>query len=201
MQRSLATIRRAISQYMVWWKAMPSYLKLPGCVALATVACSGLFIAVGPSASAAPAFDGQGYIDSTARCTAPDTVVVFGSTATSRVAICRSSDGDYQYRGVRVRDGAKLIAPASRSSDGAFTATNDGIQYMVTSSALVISAGERVIRDETMLDFHRPSATTTPRSPTVTSPTVTSPPVTGTTAAPTSTTPLPPPLPAEVGGS
>ncbi|MGZ8803150.1 MAG: hypothetical protein ACXWZL_11205 [Mycobacterium sp.] len=162
---------------------MPPYRKVPRRVAVATAACSGLLIVAVPSASAAPAFDSQGYIDSTARCAAPDKVVVFGSTASSRVAICSSPDGDYQYRGVRVRDGAKLVRPASRSSDGAFTATNDGIDYLVTSSALVVSAGERVIRDETMLDFHRPGATTAP------------------TQAPTPTTPLPPPLLAEEGGS
>jgi len=194
MQQSSAAVHHAISQDVVWWKVMPSYRKFPRRMALGAVACSALFIAAAPPASAAPAYDGQGYVDSTARCIAPDTVVVFGSTATSRIAICRSSDGDYQYRGVRVRDGAKLIAPASRSSDGAFTATNDGIEYMVTSSALVISAGERVIRDETLLDFHLSGATTTPTSPTATT-------ATAPTKAPTATTPLPPPLPAEVGGS
>lgn len=149
-----------------------------------------MFILAAPSASAAPAFDNQGYVDSTARCIAPDTAVVFGSTASSRVAICVDPDGDYEYRGVRVRDGAKLIASASRSSDGAFTATNDGIDYMVTSSALTISAAERVIRDEKMLDFHRPGVTTAPTEGS-----------TGeSTEEPTPTTPLPPPLPAEEGG-
>jgi hypothetical protein len=101
--------------------------------------------------------------------------------------------------------------PASRSSDGAFTAANDGFQYMVTSSALVISSGTRVIRDETMLDFHRPgtaTSTTTaptataPSAPTATAPTATAPTATvpSAPAAPTPTTPLPPPLAAEEGG-
>jgi hypothetical protein len=112
-------------------------------------------------------------------------MVLFGSTASSRVAICQDADGDYEYRGVRVRDGARLLTPATRSSDGAFTATTDGVDYMVTSSALVVSVGEKVIRDEPMVDFHRAggSGSSTP--------------------APSSTpkpTPLPPPLPAEVGG-
>ena len=47
----------------------------------------------------------------------------------------------------------------------------------------IISAQERVIRDESMLDFHRPGATEAP------------------VETPTPTTPLPPPLPAEEGGS
>ncbi|GAB3224985.1 hypothetical protein [Mycolicibacterium hippocampi] len=163
---------------------MASYRAFPARVVLATGVCTALLTVAAPSASAAPPFDSQGYLNSTARCSAPDTVVVFGSTASSRVAICESDDGDYEYRGVRVRDGARLITPASRSSDGTFTATNDGIEYMVTSSALVISAGTRVIRDEAMLDFHRAGTTTAPSE--VTAPT-------------TPSTPLPPPLPAEEG--
>ena len=174
-----------ISPDVVWWKVMSTSRKIPRRAAVTTVVCSALLVVSAPSATSAPPFDSQGYLNSTARCTSPDTVVVFGSTESSRVAICQSSDGDLQYRGVRVRDGARLIRPATRSSDGAFTATNDGIDYMVTSTALVISAGERVIRDETMTDFHRPGSTATPsRAPTA-----------------TPTTPLPPPLPAEEGGS
>lgn len=162
---------------------MSSYRTTALRVALATTAGAALLVVAAPPASPAPAFDSQGYIDSTARCTAPDTAVVFGSTAGSRVAICNTPDGDLEYRGVRVRDGAKLIAEATRSADGAFTATRDGIDYMVTSSDLVISAGERVIRDEPMVDFHRPGSAAAPEE------------------TPTPATPLPPPLAAEEGGS
>lgn len=173
---------------MVWWKVMSSHRLLPRRAALAVVAG---FVSVpallfaAPSASPAPPYDGQGYLDSTARCSAPATMVVFGSTASSRVAICQDTDGEYEYRGVRVRDGARLVTSATRSSDGAFTATNDGVDYMVTASALVVSVGEKVVRDEPMVDFHRAdgasASTSTPSS----------------TSKPT---PLPPPLPAEVGG-
>ena len=166
-------------------------------MALATVASVSVLLLAAPTATSAPAYDSQGYLESTARCTAPDTVVVFGSTASSRVAICSDGDGDYEYRGVRVRDGARLIASASRSSDGAFTASNDGIDYMVTSDALVISADEKVIRDEPMVDFHRAGSSGT-ETETPTESTQTTAPTA--TAEPTPTTPLPPPLPAEVGG-
>jgi hypothetical protein len=44
------------------------------------------------------------------------------------VAICKSPGGQYEYRGVRVRDGARLIVPASQSGDG-FVADNDGMTY------------------------------------------------------------------------
>lgn len=201
MRRSSASTFHTRCQDMIWWYVMPSDRKFARRAAVTSVACSALVIITSPAASSAPAFDSQGYIDSTARCTAPSTAVVFGSTASSRVAICRSSDGGYQYRGVRVRDGARLITSASRSSDGAFTADNDGIEYTVTSNALTISTGARVIRDEKMLDFHRPGATRPTTAPTA--PTTSTAPSTSTAprATPTPTTSLPPPLPAEVGGS
>jgi hypothetical protein len=84
-----------------------------------------------------------------------------------------------------VRDGAKLIVPAAQSGDG-FVADNDGITYTVTSKSLVISVGDKVIRDEPMVDFHQSGAPAMPAGP---PPTTTTP-----------TTPLAPPLPAEVGG-
>ncbi|CQD02804.1 hypothetical protein ACT17_15650 [Mycolicibacterium conceptionense] len=141
-------------------------------------------LAVGvPAASAAPSSDARGYVDSTARCATADATVLFGSTDASRVAICSVSGGKYEYRGVRLRDGAKLIVPATRNDDGAFRVENAGIEYLVTSKSLVLSVGEKVIREEAMVDFHRPGAP----APAA--------------ASPTPTTPLPPPLAAEVGGS
>lgn len=151
----------------------------------AAAACT-LLLAIGlPSATAAPAADDQGYVDSTARCTSPNTAVLFGSTDSSRVAICKTPGGQFEYRGVRVGDGARLILPASQSGDG-YVADNDGITYAVTSKSLVISVGNKVIREEPMVDSHAPD---TPAAPAVPPPTTTTP-----------TTPLPPPLPAEVGG-
>ena len=144
-------------------------------------ACS-VLLAIGlPSATAAPTTDDQGYVDSTARCSSPATAVLFGSTDTSRVAICKTSGGQYEYRGVRVRDGARLIVPASQSGDG-FVADNDGVTYLLTAKSLVINLGDKVIREEPMVDFHRPGTPAAPAAP-----------------PPTTTTPLPPPLPAEVG--
>jgi hypothetical protein len=145
---------------------------------VAVAACSALLAIGASSAAAAPGTDGQGYVDSTARCTPPASAVLFGSTEASRVAICKTTGGQYEYRGVRLHDGAKLIVPATYSGNG-FVADNGEMSYLVTAKSLVISLGNKVIRDEPMVDVHEP----------------------GTPAAPeTSTTPLPPPLPAEVGG-
>jgi hypothetical protein len=157
-------------------------------------------------AGAAPDSDSQGYVDSTARCSAPAVAVLFGSTSSSRIAICKSSGGAYEYRGVRVRDGAKLVLKAT-ASDGAFVAESDGVTYTVTPSGLKVSTGGTVLRNEPMTDVHEPqgalagstaspSTTTTGTSASGTATTVT----TTVTSTPTSTTPLPPPLPAEAGG-
>lgn len=158
---------------------------------LAVAAAAGATVLVmSASADAAPESDSQGYLESTARCASPATAVIFGSTETSRVAICEQADGSYQYRGVRVRDGARLVLPATATGDG-YVAENDGLSYTVTTESLVVSAGDDVLRDEPLLDVHTSEAAGEVPSTTTTTTTVTT---------TTSTTPLPPPLPAEVGG-
>lgn len=95
-------------------------------------------------------------------------------------------NGRYEYRGVRVRDGATLIKSAERSGDE-FTVDNDGITYTISEESLILAAGSHIIRDEAMLDFHEGSSSGPGASPPAAS--------TPTTSA----KPLPPPLPAEVG--
>ncbi len=170
---------------MVSLKLMSSAGVFTPRLTVAAAACLVLLAFGLPSATAAPAADDQGYVDSTARCTPPNTAVFFGSTDSSRVAICKTSGGRFEYRGVRVRDGARLIVPASQSGDG-YVADNDGITYTVIPTTLVVSLGDKVIREEAMADSHTPD---TPAAPAAPPPTTTTP-----------TTPLPPPLPAEVGG-
>jgi hypothetical protein len=154
-----------------------------------------------PTATAAPSTDDRGFVDSTARCDPPGKAVAFGYTASSRVAICKEdASGQYQYRGVRVSDGARLIL-AAKSTDGGFVAENDGITYTVTATALVISAGGQEIRDEPMVDFHGTapgSASSSSSSSPTSAPKPTQPSAVPETVTPS--TPLPPPLPAEVGG-
>src|ERR1700755_1228830 len=95
---------RAINASVVWWEPMYSNSRSSHRLA-AAAAASLVLLAIGlPSASAAPAApatDGQGYVDSTARCAPPATAVLFGSTDSSRVAVCKTSGGHYEYRGVR----------------------------------------------------------------------------------------------------
>ena len=160
--------------------------------------------------TAVPPSDTAGYLESTARCTAPDAAVLFGATKTARVAICKSPDGAYEYRGVRVSDGATLIAAAEQTSTDTYMVSNDGVAYTVTPTALSITANGDTFRTETWMDYHAPaspatSTTTstsgTPTSKTNSSASPASPASTTpkTSAAPSSAVPLPPPLPAEAG--
>ncbi len=170
-----------------------------------TGACLGTMVL--PTATAAPSTDERGFVDSTARCDAPSKAVAYGATANSRVAICKDdASGQYQYRGVRVSDGARLILAAT-STTGGYVAENDGITYTVTSTELSISAGGKQIREEPMVEFHgtAPGGSSSPQSSSRSSqsspqPSTSTP--TQPSAAPetvTPSTPLPPPLPAEVG--
>lgn len=189
-----------------------SALPKPGLIAAALAISAMVAIGV-PLALAAPTAvppsDSQGYLDSTARCAKPDTAVVFGTTETSRVAICKTAGGEFEYRGVRVRDGARLIVPASRISDGVYVAKNDGVTYTVTADALSVSANGDTFRTQSWTDFNSPQAPasttsgSTSAKPSTSGPATTSGPTASkTTAVPsTSNVPLPPPLPAEAGGS
>jgi hypothetical protein len=168
---------------------MSGYLLRTRRVTATAAACWALFAISAPLAGADPGTDALGFVDSSARCAPPNTAVAFGSTATSRVAICKSPAGQYGYHGVRTSDGAKLVLSASSEPDGSYVAKSDGITYTVTSSALVVSDSSGVIRREPMVSYHGPKTVPTPAA-TPQSPSV----------APAPTKPLPPPLPAEVGG-
>jgi hypothetical protein len=180
---------------------MSSYLRCTRLGTIAAAACWSLFAIGTPLAAAEPATDALGFVDSTARCAAPNTAAAFGSTAESRVAICKSPAGQYGYHGVRISDGATLIALASASADGSYVAKKDGVTYTVTSSALVVSDSSGVIRREPMVSFHGPKTAQTPAGAPQTP--AAKPQTPAAAPAPTtaiSTAPLPPPLSAEVGG-
>jgi hypothetical protein len=206
---------------MVWWSVMSTFLLRNSGLAVAAAAVSAA-VAVGvPLAMAAPTAvppsDTAGYLDSTARCGDPDSAIVFGSTKTARVAICKTAAGAYEYRGVRVSDGARLVAAAEQTSADTFVINNDGVTYTVTPTALSVTANGDTFRTETWTDYHSPqplatapsgktSSAPSPSSSAPTPNTTASAAPTATSAAPkpsavpSSAVPLPPPLAAEVGG-
>ncbi|WIM87928.1 hypothetical protein PT015_24440 [Candidatus Mycobacterium wuenschmannii] len=180
---------------------MSFYLPSTRRVAVAAAACGTLLAIGAPLAAADPTTDALGFVNSTARCAAPNTAVAFGATAESRVAICKSPAGQFGYHGVRVSDGAKLIAAATADADGSYVAKQDGVTYTVNSNALVVSDASGVIRREPMTSYHGPKTTQAPAGTTPNPAAKPQAPAASPSAtAPSPTAPLPPPLPAEVGG-
>jgi hypothetical protein len=83
----------------------------------------------------------------------------------------------------------RLVLPASAATGGGYVADNDGISYTVTSKSVVVSAGSKVIRNESWLDFHGSATSSSPG------------PGPGPTSSSSTPTTSMAPLPAEVGGS
>lgn len=112
------------------------------------------------SASATPTTaqfptDDQGYVDSAARCDDGQTLMMYGRTTRSLVAVCVGPDGQLEYRGVRVSDGATLTMAASRSADGSIVAANDGVTYSITPQTLLVSEGDTVLYRDEWRQYHK----------------------------------------------
>ena len=106
-----------------------SVVNKPRLLLLAGAAALGLLGVAAPLAFAETlTYDANGYVDSTARCVSPDTPVVFGSTGSSRIAICKDSSGAYEYRGVRVRDDGRASGPGHRRLDVVTRPCDDGVE-------------------------------------------------------------------------
>lgn len=98
--------------------------------------------------------DSQGFVGHTARCASGDTPAAMIRTSLSLAIICETGDGEYYYRGERLRDGAnREIQGATRSGDG-FTVTGpDGARYDVQPDQLTISSGGSVDSAEPALEY------------------------------------------------
>lgn len=112
------------------------------------------------SASATPAkaefpTDGQGYLGSAARCDDGQTLLMYGRTSRSLVAVCVGPDGQLEYRGVRISDGATLTMAASRSTDGSVIAVNDNVTYSITPQTLLVSEGDTVLYRDEWAQYHK----------------------------------------------
>ena len=159
--------------------------------ALAVLGEAGAEPSTTTSSSAHPS-DGRGYLDSSARCDTDQVLMAYGRTARSLVAICVGSDGDLEYRGVRLTDEASVTLPAGRGSDGSIVATNDGVTYSVSSAAFLVSEGDTVLYRDPWVEFRVPrfdDGTTSSAAPSTTPPSTTPPSTTPPSTASTSTTP------------
>ena len=123
--------------------------------------------------------DKQGYVDTKARCDDKQTLMAYGRTAKSLVAICVNPDGGLEYRGVRLADKSSLAIPATRGSDGSLVANNDGVTYSVSPTVFLVSEGDTVIYRDSWIEFQQPrfpsgtSATSATPTTTVSTTTVT----------------------------
>lgn len=144
------------------------------------------------SSPAKPEFssDDHGYLNSEARCDEGQTLMAFGRTSRSLVAVCVGPDGQLEYRGVRLSDQAGLTMAASRSADGAIVATNDDVTYSMTPQALLVSEGDTVLYRDPWVEYHTPrfSTESTSTATTATSTTSTTSSTTTTTSPTVSTT-------------
>lgn len=101
--------------------------------------------------------DSRGYVSTGARCDDNQTLMAYGRTAKSLVAICVNADGGLEYRGVRLSDDASLHLPITRSSDGTLIATNDGVTYAVSPTQFLVSEGDDVIYRDSWIEFREAS--------------------------------------------
>jgi serine/threonine-protein kinase len=94
-----------------------------------------------------PGTDGQGFVESYARCDPGTPPALMAQTTKSLVVVCQAGPGNYYYRGVRMSDGASIeLANAVRTSSG-FDVTNpaDGTHYQVRPDVLnIVSPGGHV---------------------------------------------------------
>ncbi|APE08195.1 hypothetical protein BO226_02285 [Rhodococcus sp. 2G] len=107
-----------------------------------------------PPVSASEDTDAQGFVGiPEARCNHTNPAVAIGQTADSLVVVCETGAGRYYYKGVRTNDGAAIEIDDPVPSGDGFTATNAGVQYSISSRALVISEGSTVLAEEPMLQY------------------------------------------------
>ena len=170
---------------------------LPGLAAVSIVLAS-IVIATtaGPppgEAVAAPSGDDyssdeSGYLNSSARCDADQTLMAFGRTSRAMVAVCVDPDGVLEYRGVRLSDQAAATLTATRASDGSIIATNDGVTYAISPTFFLVSEGDSVLYRDSWIEFRQPRFSGTPTTST-TSTTTSAAASTAPTTTPTVSTP------------
>jgi serine/threonine-protein kinase len=99
--------------------------------------------------------DGQGFVGHTTRCDPGSSLVTAIQTSQSMAVVCETTQGTYQYRGERLRDGANLQLDDATPVDGGFNAVNpaDGARYEVRPDRLRILSNGGVDSDEAALQY------------------------------------------------
>ncbi len=100
--------------------------------------------------------DAGGFVNSAARCGSAQTALAVGRTQRSLVVICADQNGRYDYRGVRISNGALLKVMAETTSDGGFLARSEDVTYAVSPTQLLVTSGDTVINREPMIEYRQP---------------------------------------------
>ena len=170
---------------------LPVAQAAPSTTATTTATSSAATTTTTSSAGSAPyEVDAKGYVDTKARCSDSQSVMAYGRTERSLMAICVDPNGDLEYRGVRLSDDASVTLSASRGSDGTVIADNDGVTYSISPKVFLVSEGDSVIYRDSWVELVQPgfsgsgtsSATTTATTSGSASPTVSTTTVTVTTS-------------------
>lgn len=104
-------------------------------------------------ATAEPATDSAGFVGSPARCDVTQRAVAVARTERSAIVVCRTTGGDYIYRGVRLRDGASLRLDDVRPIPAGFEARNDGTTYRLSPTELVVISGETLQSRDPVVEY------------------------------------------------
>jgi diguanylate cyclase len=101
-----------------------------------------------------PDADRQGFLSYPgARCNYTNPAVVIGRTADSALVICETGASRFYYKGVGLKNGLSVEIEDPLQTGTGFVATNNGVQYSVSTGALVITHGSIVLSNEPMLEY------------------------------------------------
>lgn len=99
------------------------------------------------------AMDASGFVDSTARCDSSQRAVAIARTERSAMVVCQNADGNYQYQGMRLHDGASLELDDVRPISAGFEARNAGTTYRLSPTELVVISGESLQSRDSVVEY------------------------------------------------
>ena len=67
--------------------------------------------------------------------------------------ICQSYTGRFYYKGFGLQNGLSVEVDIVARNDDGFTASNKGLQYLVTAVALIIKKGPATVSAEPMREY------------------------------------------------
>ncbi len=97
--------------------------------------------------------DDHGFVDTTARCDQREQAVAIARTTRSAMVVCRDADGNYEYAGIRLHDGASLRVDDVRVIPTGFEVHNEGTTYRLSQTELVVITGENLMSRDAIVEY------------------------------------------------